>query len=82
MQYPTWSLRSLTKSTIVRPLQFPYVPFFSVLTYLTAEFSSIILDFCPLLCYAGYVGNVARNLEMVRGLQSPIFRGARNSAGF
>lgn len=39
------------------------------------EFSSIILDFCSPLCYAGYVGNVARNLEMVRGLQSPIFRG-------
>lgn len=64
---------------------FPTLPFFPVsflLTYLTPEFSSIILDFCPPLCYAGYVGNVARNLEMVRGLQSPIFRGASNSAGF
>ena len=56
--------------------------FFSYWPISRREFSSIILDFCPPLCYAGYVGNVARNLEMVRGLQSPIFRGARNSVGF
>lgn len=86
-----WFLQSLTKHISRRSLQFPYVFsffffffsfFFFALTYLTPEFSSIILDFCPPLCYAGYVGNVARNLEMVRGLQSPIFRGARNSVGF
>lgn len=78
-------MKNVSRST---PISLPSFPsFFSSLSLFFSfpsplhwpispqEFSSIILDFCSPLCYAGYVGNVARNLEMVRGLQSPIFRG-------
>lgn len=74
-------MKNVSRSTPISLPSFPsFFPFFFFLSPFhwpisPQEFSSIILDFCSPLCYAGYVGNVARNLEMVRGLQSPIFRG-------
>lgn len=74
-------MKNVSRSTPISLPSFPsFFPFFFFLSLFhwpisPQEFSSIILDFCSPLCYAGYVGNVARNLEMVRGLQSPIFRG-------